>query len=97
MSESKPEILPCPFCGVKLIEIRTETTFLGWEHPRDKTCILSLHQVLNRPNYIELWNRRTAPASVADDGYVHYVPDKCERIVWHGQYYHLPIKGKAHE
>lgn len=33
----------------------------------------------------------TAPLT---DTYVQEVPDKCDRIIWRGQYYHLPI-GKA--
>lgn len=29
---------------------------------------------------------------VLTDTYVQTVPDKCDRIVWRGHYYHLPIK-----
>lgn len=44
------------------------------------------------------WTRLTSPAQVADsvledaltDSYVQQVPDKCDRIVWRGNYYHLP-------
>lgn len=28
---------------------------------------------------------------VLTDTYVQTVPDKCDRIVWRGHYYHLPI------
>jgi hypothetical protein len=29
---------------------------------------------------------------VSADGYIAIVPDKCDRIVWKGRYYHLPIE-----
>jgi hypothetical protein len=32
---------------------------------------------------------------VPASGYVGIVPDKCDRIVWKGRYYHLPIKQHA--
>ena len=43
----------------------------------------------------------TQPAQVAQgdaltDTYVQQVPDKCDRIVWRGRYYHLPIDAAEH-
>lgn len=40
-----------------------------------------------------------APAAQGDaltDTYVQQVPDKCDRIVWRGRYYHLPIDAAEH-
>tara|TARA_R110000868_G_scaffold325586_1_gene586382 strand:+ start:2445 stop:3014 length:570 start_codon:yes stop_codon:yes gene_type:complete len=31
------------------------------------------------------------------DSYVQTVPDKCDRIVWRGSYYHLPLKQPAQQ
>jgi hypothetical protein len=28
-------------------------------------------------------------------GYVATVPDECDRIIWRGNYYHLPIKANS--
>lgn len=45
-----------------------------------------------------LLNLQSAAALVAQgealtDTYIQQVPDKCDRIVWRGRYYHLPIDG----
>lgn len=40
-----------------------------------------------------------APVAQGDaltDTYVQKVPDKCDRIVWRGRYYHLPIDAAEH-
>lgn len=42
---------------------------------------------------------RAAPLAQGDaltDTYVQQVPDKCDRIVWRGRYYHLPIDAAEH-
>ena len=41
-----------------------------------------------------------APAASAEpltETYVQTVPDKCDRIVWRGSYYHLPLRAVAQE
>lgn len=37
--------------------------------------------------------QETAPLT---DSYVQNVPDKCDRIVWRNNYYHLPLKAAPH-
>ena len=32
-----------------------------------------------------------------DNSYVWTVPDHCDRIVWHGSYYHLPLLPQSEE
>lgn len=41
---------------------------------------------------------QTAPqqGDALTDTYVQQVPDKCDRIVWRGRYYHLPIDAAEH-
>lgn len=42
---------------------------------------------------------QAAPVAQGDaltDTYVQQVPDKCDRIVWRGRYYHLPIDAAEH-
>jgi hypothetical protein len=42
---------------------------------------------------------QVAPVAQGDaltDTYVQQVPDKCDRIVWRGRYYHLPIDAAEH-
>ena len=43
--------------------------------------------------------QQPAPVAQGDaltDTYVQQVPDKCDRIVWRGRYYHLPIDAAEH-
>lgn len=37
-----------------------------------------------------------SPSAIAPltDSYIQTVPDKCDRIVWRGRYYHLPLERK---
>ena len=37
-----------------------------------------------------------AQGDALTDTYVQQVPDKCDRIVWRGRYYHLPIDAAEH-
>lgn len=49
--------------------------------------------------YVALSTHPAAPVAQGDaltDTYVQQVPDKCDRIVWRGRYYHLPIDAAEH-
>jgi hypothetical protein len=59
------ELLPCPFCGVKMIQLYDEKQReVGWEHPPTYDCILGCvgrdcEGLYVAPNDEELWNTRT--------------------------------------
>lgn len=46
----------------------------------------------NRAVYRDAAYGKQQGSEVLTDTYVQTVPDKCDRIVWQGHYYHLPIK-----
>ncbi len=41
--------------------------------------------------YVDTDRAMRAKAASTTDSYVQPVPDKCDRIVWRGNYYHLPL------
>lgn len=58
---TEPELLPCPFCGERLMESGTRRHLMF--HP-GSNCILENISVWNdEPETVEAWNRRTPPSS----------------------------------
>lgn len=89
------ELLPCPFCGAV-------PTLLQREHPAIRHVPLAWVVQCSgctaetcsehRQWAIDYWNRRPVAAEPMADTYVQKVPDKCDRILWKGRYYSLPLK-----
>ena len=53
----------------------------------------------DKPSSTPQADSQPAPVAQGDaltDTYVQQVPDKCDRIVWRGRYYHLPIDAAEH-
>ena len=91
----KDSLLPCPYCGGEA------------QHYPDtdgqanaiycKTCPVGVeHAGMPDDELARIWNGlpRT-DKEVLTDSYVQCVPDKCDRIVWRGQYIHLPTTPNA--
>lgn len=67
----------------------------------DRAAQAMLREILAapQPSPTTQANRQPAPVAQGDaltDTYVQQVPDKCDRIVWRGRYYHLPIDAAEH-
>lgn len=95
MSEQK--LLPCPFCGGE-----AELFNLGGFEVMCRGCDTNIvGRDTTKVAAITAWNTRTQPSSKAtaeqvdSSNFVQTVPDHCDRIVWRGHYYHLPISAQV--
>ncbi|WP_348706420.1 hypothetical protein [Acidovorax soli] len=91
---------PAPVAAFEVADAIADSQYLagvsaGWNAANaddPNAALQKLHE--SRAGYLKPLRAARAPAdsvtAPATDSYVQPVPDKCDRIVWRGHYYHMP-------